>query len=208
MTSSASAARLRPAGDFGTGAGKGHPIASVTPGQPDMWVLVMIEALTFSAYFIVYTLYFRWNAEQFLRSQAHLDLRFGVLNTLVLLCSSWSLARCVKLAQAGKYAAAQVNAWATIGGGLIFCALKLHEWSRLIGQGLTFSSDEFFSFYFFLTGMHLLHVLVGFIALGVVVYQLSSPARRSRELIETGATFWHMVDFLWVMIFTLIYVMR
>ena len=56
--------------------------------------------------------------------------------------------------------------------------------------------------------MHLLHVLVGFIALGVVQYQIASPARRSQERIETGATYWHLVDLLWVIIFALLYVMR
>jgi nitric oxide reductase NorE protein len=53
-----------------------------------------------------------------------------------------------------------------------------------------------------------LHVLVGFVVLAVVVYQLQSPARRSQEIVETGATYWHMVDFLWVVIFALLYVMR
>ena len=71
-----------------------------------------------------------------------------------------------------------------------------------------FSTNDFFSYYYFFTGVHLLHVFVGFIALGVVYYQLSSPTRRSQELIETGATYWHLVDFLWVIIFTLLYVMR
>jgi nitric oxide reductase NorE protein len=53
-----------------------------------------------------------------------------------------------------------------------------------------------------------LHVLIGFIFLGVVMYQLSGAERRSQTLIETGAIYWHMVDLLWVMIFAIIYVMR
>ncbi|MCW1430769.1 cytochrome c oxidase subunit 3 [Novosphingobium sp. JCM 18896] len=178
------------------------------PGQSDMWVLVMIEAITFSSYFVVYTIYYCRSAEAFLRSQSQLDLALGVINTLILLASSWSVARCVERARAGDHRAATRNLALTAGGGLLFAALKLHEWSVEIGRGNFFSTDEFFSFYYFLTGMHLLHVLVGFIALGVVYYQLKSPARRSLEVIETGATFWHMVDFLWVIIFALLYVMR
>lgn len=178
------------------------------PGQPDMWVLVMIEALTFSAYFVVYTVRYKMSPDLFLQSQAHLNLRFGVLNALILLASSWSIARCVDRARAGDYSAALNDAWITIVCGVAFTLLKLHEWSVEIGHGFTFTTNEFFSFYYFLTGMHLLHVFVGFIALGVVIYQLSSPARRSQEIIETGATFWHMVDFLWVIIFALLYVMR
>jgi len=51
-------------------------------------------------------------------------------------------------------------------------------------------------------------LLIGFVVLGVIVYQLWSPARRSQELVETGATYWHTVDFLWVIIFSLLYVVR
>jgi nitric oxide reductase NorE protein len=181
---------------------------AVTPGQPDMWVLVMIEAMTFSAYFVVYTIYYKRSPALFLEAQGHLNLAFGVLNTLILLTSSLSIARCVERSRSGDYRTALGNLYVTVFGGLLFTGLKLYEWSVEIGKGFTFSSNQFFSFYFFLTGMHLLHVLVGFIALGVVFYQLESPARRSQELIETGATFWHMVDFLWVIIFALLYVMR
>jgi nitric oxide reductase NorE protein len=185
-----------------------HSEGAVTPGQPDMWVLVMIEAMTFSAYFVVYTVCYRAAPDLFLESQAHLDLGFGVINTLILLTSSWSMARCVERSRAGDWKAASACLWLTTGAGLLFCALKLYEWSVEISQGFTFTTNRFFSFYYFLTGMHLLHVLVGFIALGVIYYQMRSPARRSQQLIETGATYWHMVDFLWVIIFALLYVMR
>lgn len=184
------------------------PEATHTPGQFDIWVLVMIEALTFSAYFIVYALDYRANAAQYLRFQAELNLHLGILNTLVLLTSSWAMARCVKEARGGDHANALRYLWLTVAGGVIFAGMKLYEWSLEIGKGFSFESNDFFAYYFFLTGMHLLHVLVGLVALGVVYYQLSSPQRRSQEIVETGATFWHMVDFLWVIIFTLLYVMR
>ena len=178
------------------------------PGQGAMWALVMIEAMTFSAYFVVYAIYYKLNPEAFLAAQSELDLGFGVLNTIILLTSSWSIALCVQRSREGNYRAAARNCLLTALGGTVFSVLKLYEWSVEIGKGLTFSTNEFFSYYYFFTGMHLLHVFVGFIALGVVYYQLSSPARRSQELIETGATYWHLVDFLWVIIFALLYVMR
>lgn len=195
-------------GNVTSGTGDLRHFAPVTPGQPDMWILVLIEALTFTAYFVVYTVSYKQSSALFLAAQAHLNLLFGVINTLILLASSWSIARCVERSRMGDYSAALANAWLTILCGLIFVALKVYEWSLKIGEGLYFSNNEFFSFYYFLTGMHLLHVLVGFIVLGVVIYQLSSPARRSQEIVETGATYWHMVDFLWVIIFALLYVMR
>lgn len=182
--------------------------AARMPGQADMWVLVMIEALTFSAYFVVYALDYRANAALYLHSQAQLELSLGVLNTLVLLTSSWSIAHCVEYSRSGDYQSALRYLWLTVSGGIVFSAMKLFEWSIEIGKGFTFTSDAFSAYYYFMTGMHLLHVLAGLIALGVVYYQLASPRRRSQEIIESGAIFWHMVDFLWVIIFTLLYVMR
>ncbi len=180
----------------------------IMPGQPDMWVLVMIEALTFSAYFVVYIFCYKQNPNLYLKSQGELSLALGVLNMMILLTSSLSIARCVERVRAGNYPAALANVWLTIAGGLTFLVVKLYEWSTEIGKGLTFTTNEFFQFYYFLTGMHLLHVLIGLGALGIIVYQLASPARRSQELVETCATYWHMVDFLWVIIFTLLYVLR
>jgi nitric oxide reductase NorE protein len=90
----------------------------------------------------------------------------------------------------------------------VFLVSKVREWAAAIEQGFTFTRDEFFSFYYFLTAIHFLHLLIGFVVLAVAVHQLWSPARRSQETIETCATYWHTIDFLWVLIFALLYVMR
>lgn len=182
--------------------------ARFVPGQPDMWAFVLFEAFVFTAYFTVYVFGRARSPDLFLESQAHLDLRVGVLNTLVLLTSSWFVARCVRAARERSYRAASANAFLTMLSGLVFLVSKVLEWATEIGQGFTFTSDEFFSFYYFLTAIHFLHLLIGFAALAIVVYELGSPARRSQEIVETCATYWHTIDFLWVMIFALLYVMR
>ncbi len=137
-----------------------------------------------------------------------MDLRVGVFNTIVLLLSSWAIARCVQASREGAYRSALTNAFLTASFGLVFLISKVLEWVKEIQMGNTFTSDEFFQHYFFLTSIHCIHVLIGFVVLGVVVYQLWSPARRSQQLVETGATYWHTVDFLWVLIFALLYVVR
>jgi nitric oxide reductase NorE protein len=178
------------------------------PGQPDMWFFVLFETLIFTTYFAVY-LYYRAQHEQvFLAGQSHLNLPLGVLDTIVLLTSSWSIARCVQTARAGEYRRAQRDAIITAAFGVLFLALKIVEWVRQVRQGNTFSSSGFFQHYFFLTGIHAIHLLIGFVVLGVLLYQLASPKRRSQEIVETCATYWHTVDFLWVVIFAMIYVVR
>jgi nitric oxide reductase NorE protein len=178
------------------------------PGQPDMWAFVLFEAFVFTSYFVVYMVCRTRNPDLYLQSQAQLDLRIGTFNTLVLLTSSWSVARCVQSAREGEFRSALTNLFLTMFFGFVFLVSKVFEWVHEIEKGFGFTSSEFFSFYYFLTGIHFLHLLVGFIVLGVVLHQLWSPARRSLELVETGATYWHTIDFLWVIIFALLYVMR
>ena len=182
--------------------------AKFVPGQPDMWAFVLFETLIFTGYFGFYLFYRTQSPDLFLHAQAQLDLRIGVFNTLVLLLSSWSVARCVQSARAGAYRPALKDAYLTAFFGLVFMVSKVFEWATQIQMGNGFSSNEFFTYYYFLTGIHFVHLLIGFVVLGVVVYQLRSPARRSQELVETCATYWHTVDFLWVLIFALLYVVR
>jgi nitric oxide reductase NorE protein len=182
--------------------------ARFIPGQPDMWAFVLFETLVFTSYFVVYLLFRTQNRELYLQSQADLDLRFGVFNTLALLLSSWAVARCVQASREGAYRDALRDAFLTIFFGVAFLVSKVLEWVKEIRLGNTFTSDEFFQHYFFLTSIHCLHLLIGFVVLGVAVYQLWSPARRSQQLVETCATYWHTVDFLWVLIFALLYVVR
>jgi nitric oxide reductase NorE protein len=182
--------------------------ARSVPGQPDMWAFVLFETLVFTGYFGFYLFYRARSPELFLHSQAHLDLRVGVFNTLVLLLSSWSVARCVQSSRAGVYRAALRDVYATVAFAAVFLFFKVFEWARLVRTGNGFDSNDFFTYYFFLTGIHFVHLLIGFVVLGVVVYQLRSPARREQKLVETCATYWHTVDFLWVLIFALLYVVR
>jgi nitric oxide reductase NorE protein len=173
-----------------------------------MWVFVLFESLVFTSYFCVY-LYARTQHEAaFLRSQAHLLLWLGVLDTVVLLTSSWAVARCVQHARAGRYGLARRDAWVTAGLGFVFLVLKIVEWARLIHFGHTFTSTQFFQYYFFLTAIHFVHLLIGFVVIGVLILQLKDPRRRRQETVETCATYWHTVDFFWVLIFALLYVVR
>jgi nitric oxide reductase NorE protein len=178
------------------------------PGEPDMWVFVIFESLVFTSYFCVY-LYFRTQDEAaFLSAQSALTLPLGILDTILLLSSSWAVARCAQHARAERHRVAQQYALATAGFGAAFLVLKLVEWVKLIGEGHTFTSSDFMQHYFFLTGMHAVHLLIGFVVLGVLVRQLADPQRRSLTTIETCTTYWHTVDLYWVIIFALLYVVR
>ncbi|OBK18730.1 cytochrome c oxidase subunit 3 family protein [Mycobacterium asiaticum] len=185
--------------------------APFVPGQPDMWAFVLFETSIFTGYFGFYLFYRTRSPELFLHSQTHLDLRTGVVNTLVLLLSSWSVARCVQSSRAGAYREALRDVLITAAFAAVFLCCKVFEWTRLVSEGHGPDSDDFFAYYFFLTGIHFIHLLIGFVVLGVIVYRLCGARRGSGEsqvLVETCATYWHTVDFLWVLIFALLYAVR
>jgi nitric oxide reductase NorE protein len=186
----------------------GHKATAHLPGDWNMWVFVLGDLIIFSSYFIIFMIYRNQEQELFLQSQQHLSLNIGVINTLVLLVSSLFVARGVQATRTGDHGRAMRL---TIYGGLCgvaFIVLKAYEWATKISQGLTFPSNDFFMFYYMLTGVHLFHVALGLVFLAVVFFELRNPKFRRVSMIETGATYWHMVDLLWIVIFALVYVMR
>ncbi len=179
-----------------------------TPGDGHIWVMVLGDLIIFGAYFIIFMVYRAMKPQQFLASQQHLNINIGVLNTLVLLTSSWFVARSVHASRTGEHSAALRLTY--LGGlcGVAFILIKSYEWSTEVAQGHTISSNDFFMFYYMLTGVHLFHVLLGLLILGIVARELRNPRRRRMFMVESGATYWHMVDLLWIVIFALLYVMR
>jgi nitric oxide reductase NorE protein len=146
--------------------------------------------------------------EVFLASQQHLSQNIGALNTLVLLASSLFMARGVLAARAGNHPRAIRLTTMAGACGVLFILIKVVEWTEEIRGGYTLPTNDFFAFYFVLTGVHLLHVLMGLIVVGIVLRELRTPTLRRTSMVETGAVYWHMVDLIWVIVFALLYVMR
>ncbi|AEV71757.1 heme/copper-type cytochrome/quinol oxidase, subunit 3 [Mycolicibacterium rhodesiae NBB3] len=186
---------------------RADPSATHLPGDGAMWVMVLGDLVIFGGYFIVYLVHRAMSPATFLSAQQHLDVTIGVLNTMVLLSSSLLVARSVYATRSDRHKRAVVLIYAAGFCGVVFVAIKAYEWSTKIAAERTVS-NEFFSFYYVLTGVHMFHVALGLIILGVCVRELRSPLRRRVSLVEQGATYWHMVDLLWIVIFGLLYVMR
>ena len=137
----------------------GH--AAHLPGDGAMWVMVLGDLVFFGAYFIIFMVHRAMAPEEFLHSQQHLNLTIGVVNTLVLVSSSWFIARSVTKARSDDHDGALRLTY--LGGtcGLLFIVIKAYEWSAEIAAGHTMPSDQFFMFYYMLTGVHLFHVGLG-----------------------------------------------
>ena len=177
------------------------------PGDTHMWVMVLGDLVIFGGYFLIFMVHRAMSPDAYLVAQQHLNVTIGVVNTVFLLTSSLFVARSVLATRSGRYPQAIQLICAGGAFGLMFIALKAYEWSVELAGGHTVA-NEFFSFYYVLTGVHMLHVTLGLIVLGVCIRELRAVKRRRTTLIEQGATYWHMVDLLWIVIFGLLYVMR
>jgi nitric oxide reductase NorE protein len=89
-------------------------------------------------------------------------------------------------------------------------ASRAAEYTDKLKAGIGLTTNEFFAFYFMLTGIHLAHVLVGLVLLGCVWHRARLMDGRGGPLVlvEVGASYWHMVDLLWIVLFPLLYLMR
>lgn len=178
------------------------------PGEASMWFFVIGDLLIFAVYFVGY-MYFRGQNQQlFLASQARLNVDIGAINTVVLLTSSLFVALGTAAARAGNIAAGLRAFWIALAFGAAFPLLKLFEWIPEITAGLTPGTNLFFMYYYVMTGMHLCHVALGLIIMCFVIRNLKTATTPKISFIETGATYWHMVDVLWLVLFALLYLMR
>lgn len=186
----------------------GESSAQAVLGHGAMWVFIVGDLFIFGGWFVFYLVYRALEPATFIAAEAQLNQTQGMINTLILLLSSWLVALCVQAARRGRFELATRHAWLTVVLGAVFAVSKLAEWRVEVVKGHTFTENFFFMFYFFLTGIHMFHVLSGFIALGVLIRHLKTPELRSPVIVESCAAYWHMIDLLWVVIFALLYLMR
>ncbi len=181
------------------------------PGEPGIWVLLFGDMLVFTILFAVYLHRRGENKELFAQSQEALNRSFGAINTLVLLTSSVLVVFAVRAlrSEQSRHLAYRLTV-AGAGVGACFVVIKVFEYHEKVAAGITPSTNEFFMYYFVLTGLHLAHVIVG---LGVLL-ALSRLARKPTPththiaFFEGGGCFWHMVDLLWIVIFPLLFLVR
>ena len=180
------------------------------PGDPDIWFLIFAELMTFGMFFVAYVGYRAMEVELFDQSQLTLDRSLGVINTLFLLTSSWAVVTAIESARKNKLAAVPRYMALAIALAIGFMVIKYFEYSAKFEAGIGLTTNTFFNFYFALTMIHLVHVIGGTVVL-IVCWANARDGKyhagNTRGL-ETGASFWHMVDLLWIFLFPLLYLLR
>jgi nitric oxide reductase NorE protein len=180
------------------------------PGDLAIWFFIFAELLAFGVFFVSYAFARAKNVALFNASQLTLNRESGLVNTLVLVTSSYFVVRAVAAIRDGQPVACARWLIGAIGLGGVFVVVKLAEFHAKFAAGITLSSNTFYMFYLSLTLFHFMHVLMGMIILAFV----AAKARRggycaaNHTGVETGASYWHMVDLVWLILFPLVYVIR
>lgn len=177
------------------------------PGEPGIWLFVLGDMVIYAIFFLFYAYARAQEPAAFAASQALLNEFFGVANTLILLTSSWFVVKGVQAARTAPGAAHARWFKLAFACGALFCLSKAIEYTVKIQAGLTITHDGFFMYWWLLTFFHLSHVLIGMTVL-VFMWRAVQAGRTHVLLLESGATFWHLVDLLWVLIFPLLYLAR
>lgn len=173
-----------------------------------MWCFLGTEVVIFGALIArVLTIWAREPEASALLTEPISSLLLVSANTFLLLVSSLSVVLALNSVQAGKRGGLVLWLLVTTLLGATFVGVQAYEYSKLVHEGLTFGGSQFGSAFYILTGNHGLHVIIGVIWCAVLVVQALRGAFTQTENlgIEIFGLYWHFVDVVWIMIFTLVY---
>ncbi len=193
-------------------------------GRLGMWLFLATEILFFGGMFTAYTIYRQLHLDAFIKGSHLLEVQFGATNTAVLICSSLTMALAIRSAQTAK-SRGTIIFWLilTMILGATFLGLKFrfewyHDYIEHIVPAFGFQYRPewgasapgvqlFMCFYFFMTGMHALHMIVGLGILTVLVIMTARNRFSSQYYapLEISGLYWHFVDIVWIFLFPLLY---
>ncbi len=189
-----------------------------------MWLFLTTEVLLFSGLFCMYAIFRMMYPEAFAAGSHYLNSTLGMVNTIVLLLSSFTMASCIRCAQLNKQGWLKFNLLMTVAFGGIFLFVKIvfeymPKWAEgkrpgyLFEYAFTETNHEqiWWSVYYCATGIHGFHVLVGMICIlwlfwGAAVKKKYGPKHYTG--VEIIGLYWHLVDLIWIFLFPLLYLIH
>ena len=191
-----------------------------TASKLGMWLFIFTENLLFGGLFIVYAVYRYQYPAAFHLANLELDRTIGLINTVILLVSSMTVAMSVSSIQRGNKKLTITLLSLTLFLALVFLVNKYFEWGAKFQHGLYPGSEIlhelshgdilFFGLYFFMTGLHALHIIIGMTFLAVVLAKVKNERINSGNfvMLENGGLYWHLVDLIWIFLFPLFYLIH
>jgi len=185
-----------------------------------MWLFIFTELFLFAGLFLVFAVYRFKYAEGFHLAAKELNVTVGTINSIILLLSGMTMGISYLSIQQGKKKLTLILLSITIVLGIIFLVNKYFEWKIKFIHGLYPGSSElislsrgdvmFFGLYFFMTGLHALHLIAGLIFIAVVAGAVIRGRVHATKfaLLENCSLYWHLVDLVWIFLFPLFYLIN
>ena len=183
-----------------------HSSTGLSNNKLGMWLFLGSECLLFGGLISTYMLY-RGRVGTGPRPGNVYDIPFTSVSSFVLLMSSLTMVLAVAAAQ--KRDDRGTTLWLTVTGllGATFVGGQMYEFTAMYNEGLGYTTSLFGSAFYTLTGFHGVHVTVGIIMLFslVAIIKRSNVPGDKAEVVELVGLYWHFVDVVWIIIFTLVY---
>lgn len=185
-----------------------------------MWVFLITEVMLFGGLFTAYTVYRILFPHDFDIGSSEMETTLGAINTAVLICSSFTMALAVYSAEIGKEKLLMLFLVLTMVIGMLFLGIKFTEyydhWRDHKVPGFWFEQtvgntahvQMFFVFYFIMTGLHAVHMIIGISILSVLLFRavLGQFTAGYHTPIDLGGLYWHFIDIVWVFLYAIFYI--
>jgi len=189
-----------------------HPLYDYDSGPPvergkfAIWLFLATEVMFFSGLIGAYIV-LRSAASSWPDPQARLAVDITAFNTFVLITSSWLMVRAVFAAKRGDKGGTLRWLAATILCGSVFVGIQVYEYIQLYHEGALPRVDIFWSTFYVMTGFHGTHVIVGVLWLIAVWFKAARGGYTAKDSlgVELAGLYWHFVDLVWVLLFTIVY---
>jgi cytochrome c oxidase subunit 3/cytochrome o ubiquinol oxidase subunit 3 len=173
-----------------------------------MWLFLSSDCLFFGAFIATYLLY-RDRSVTGPTPKDLFNIPFTSVTSFILLMSSLAMVLALAAIQRGDYRRFRIWILATALFGACFIGGQIYEFTEFTRQGLNVDTNLFGSSFFVLTGLHGAHVTVGIVWL-MSLWGMSMQGRLTQgdaERVEVAGLYWHFVDIVWIVIFTVIYLL-
>lgn len=184
-----------------------HQVTEVDNRKFGMWVLIASECFLFGTLITNFLL----NKHNVLPGTVGaievFDIVLTTFSTFILLMSSVAMVFCLHYCREKNLKAFQISTAFVVLGGLIFLGCQVYEFDHFISSGYGFTANVQASAFFLLTGCHGLHVIVGTLWFSTILITSLVKGNKwfNSDVIETAGLYWHFVDVIWIVIFTVVY---
>ena len=181
-------------------------VTGIPTGRLAVWWIVASEIVIFGGLLMAYLMLRLKYGEIWGRDAGMTEMKWGALNTFILLTSSYFVVLAHQAASKDQRQRAFKFLWLTIICGFLFMCVKYIEYTSKFSHGIYIDSSVFFSFYFTATGLHGFHVLCGMLIMGIISFDVLKGHELPR--VEYIGIYWHFVDLVWIFLFPLLYIAK